>query len=106
MKGPKNKKVTRSAGTAIPGVDVVQLEALLDFMRGYFEDGNMFSLYRELLLEFNDRADESSEQTTKEVYTGFFSNLNKIERAVREISYFITRKCNLVTKLNEFLAGI
>ena len=35
MKGPKNKKVTRSGGTAIPGVDVIQLEQLLDFMAAH-----------------------------------------------------------------------
>jgi uncharacterized repeat protein (TIGR03837 family) len=84
----------------------VKVAALLDLLRGYFEDGNIFGQYRELMVEFNDRADEDSEQRTREAYTGFFRNLNKIERAVREISYFMTRKCNLVMKLSDFLARI
>jgi acetyl-CoA carboxylase biotin carboxyl carrier protein len=35
MKSPRDKKTTRPAGLAVPGVDVAQLEKLLDFMAAH-----------------------------------------------------------------------
>jgi len=84
----------------------VKVEALMDILSDYFEDHNIFSQYRELMMEFNDRVDESSQQTTCEDYRAFLGNMNKLEQGIRQISYFMTRKCNLVTKLSDFLAGI
>jgi acetyl-CoA carboxylase biotin carboxyl carrier protein len=35
MKGPRDKKTTRSAGLTVPGVDLEQVEKLLDFMNAH-----------------------------------------------------------------------
>ena len=35
MKGPRDKKTTRSAGLTVPGVDLEQVETLLEFMNAH-----------------------------------------------------------------------
>jgi uncharacterized repeat protein (TIGR03837 family) len=84
----------------------VKIEAFLDVFKGYFDDDAVYNQYCELMVRFNDVADETPFQTTIESYGPFFSNLMKIEHATREMSYFMTRKCSLIDKFTDFLSVI
>jgi uncharacterized repeat protein (TIGR03837 family) len=82
----------------------VKIEAFLDVFKSYFDDQTAFGQYRELMVRFNDAAQESPVQTTDEQYEAFFRNFIKIEHATKEMSYFMTRKCSLIDKFTDFLS--
>ncbi len=84
----------------------VKIGAFLDVFKSYFDDDIVFNHYRDLMVRFNDTERESSVQETMEHYQEFFKNFLKIERATREMSYFMTRKCNLIEKFSNFLSEI
>jgi uncharacterized repeat protein (TIGR03837 family) len=84
----------------------VKIEAFLNVFRKFFEDQTVFNQYRELMMRFNDAAQESPVQTTDEHYEAFFRNFIKIEHATKEMSYFMTRKCSLIDKFTDFLSVI
>jgi uncharacterized repeat protein (TIGR03837 family) len=84
----------------------VKVEAFLEVFKNYFDDTAVFKHYSELLLEFNQAAAEQPVQTTHERYGHFFSDLNKINLATGEMSYFIRENCNLVKKFTGFLNQI
>jgi uncharacterized repeat protein (TIGR03837 family) len=84
----------------------VKVEAFLEVFRNYFDDAAVFKHYRELLLEFNQASAEESIQTTHERYGHFFTDLNKINHATREMSYFIKLNCDLVKKFTDLLTRI
>ena len=81
----------------------VKVKAFLDVFHGYFDDEDAYAHYCELLVRFNDSEKEGTRQTTCERYVRFFEDLNKIERAIKKMSYFIRENCNLVKKFMEFL---
>jgi uncharacterized repeat protein (TIGR03837 family) len=84
----------------------VKIGAFLDVFKSYFDDDIVFNHYRDLMVRFNDTERESPVQETMEHYQEFFKNFLKIERATREMSYFMTRKCNLIEKFSNFLSEI
>lgn len=84
----------------------VKVEAFLEVFINYFNDDIAFKHYSELLLEFNQAAEEHPVQTTLERYDNFFEDLNKINHATREMSYFIRLNCDLVKKFTSFLNQI
>ena len=84
----------------------VKVEAFLEVFKNYFNDDIAFKHYSELLLEFNQAAEEQPVQTTRERYDNFFEDLNKINHATREMSYFIRFNCDLVKKFTGFLNQI
>jgi uncharacterized repeat protein (TIGR03837 family) len=84
----------------------VKVEAFAGAMEKYFCDRETFFKYRELLLSFNDAEIESSIQVTREQYRSFFTNLTKIERATREMSYFVARNCNLINQFSAFINSL
>ena len=83
----------------------VKVEALLNTLRPYFDDENLFAAYSDLMTRFNDAPAESPEQTTSERYDIFFKNLKKIEQTSERIYYFMLRNCDLVSKFCNFLDG-
>ena len=84
----------------------VKVKAFLEEFKNYFDDTTVFKHYSELLLEFNQAAAEQPIQTTQERYGHFFSDLNKINLATGEMSYFIRSNCDLVKKFTGFLNQI
>jgi uncharacterized repeat protein (TIGR03837 family) len=84
----------------------VKVEAFSDAMEKYFSDREVFSLYRDLLVSFNDAETESSIQVTVEQYRSFFANLTKIEHATKEMSYFLTHNCDLVKQFSAFISSL
>jgi uncharacterized repeat protein (TIGR03837 family) len=85
---------------------LVKVDALCTAFAQYFGDSLVFDRYRELLKSFNDCGEESEEQATGEHFDCFFKDLKKVERSTREMSYFMTRNCNLVKKFSDFLSEI
>ncbi|MDR0306325.1 MAG: elongation factor P maturation arginine rhamnosyltransferase EarP [Chitinispirillales bacterium] len=81
----------------------VKVEALLETMRPFYKNENVFNDYSKLMLTFNDAPEESAAQTTSERYVNFLKNLKKHERAAEEMSYFMHLNCNLIEKFNGFL---
>jgi uncharacterized repeat protein (TIGR03837 family) len=84
----------------------IKVDAFLDVFKPYFDDQSAFGRYRELMLRFNDAAEETALQTTRESYEAFFANFPKLEHATEAMSYFMTRKCNLIEKFTDFLSEI
>jgi uncharacterized repeat protein (TIGR03837 family) len=84
----------------------IKVEAFLEVFKTYFDDQSVFGRFRDLMVRFNDTAAESPLQTTQESFEAFFTNFTKIEHATREMSYFMTRKCDLIQKFTEFLSVI
>ncbi len=84
----------------------VKVAAFCDEFGKYFEDETVFRELRDLFMRFNDAGKEESRQATSERFGPFFRDLKKIERATREMSYFITRNCSLMEKFTDFLSGI
>jgi uncharacterized repeat protein (TIGR03837 family) len=81
-----------------------KIEAFLDVFKTYVIDQSVFGQYCDLMVRFNDVAEESPFQTTHESYESFFRNYAKLEHATRAMSYFMTRKCNLIEKFTDFLS--
>lgn len=81
---------------------LVKVRALLDQMRHYFDDEGIFKKYSESMMEFNDVDKEGVEQGSKDCYTTFLSHRREIEHASQNMSYFITRHCNLVRNFTDF----
>jgi Uncharacterized protein conserved in bacteria len=81
----------------------VKVEAFLEVFKNYFDDRMVFEHYSELLLEFNQASSEQPIQNTGERYDHFFRDLNKINHATEEMSYFIKLNCDLVKKFTGFL---
>ncbi|NLP03535.1 MAG: elongation factor P maturation arginine rhamnosyltransferase EarP [Fibrobacter sp.] len=81
----------------------VKVEALLKVLSGFFEDHEVLNSYSDLMLQFNDAERECPLQVTSERYHAFFRDLNKIEHAMRKMSYFVDRYCDLIKNFGEFL---
>ena len=81
----------------------VKVEAFLKVLSGFFEDHEVLISYSDLMLRFNDAEKECPLQVTSEHYHAFFRDLNKIEHAMRKMSYFVDRNCDLVKNFGEFL---
>ena len=84
----------------------IKVEAFLEVFKTYFDDQSVFCRYRDLMMLFNDTAAESPLQTTQEGYEAFFTNFPKLEHATEAMSYFMTRKCDLIEKFTDFLSVI
>lgn len=84
---------------------LVKVRALLETMRGYFDDEDIFAAYSALMLDFNGAPAESLHQATSERYGSFFKNLKKYDRSAAAIYYFMLRNCNLISKFCDFLDG-
>jgi len=81
----------------------VKVDAFCSFASGFFNDDDLFTAYRDMMLAFNSANAETPYQTTDEQYALFFRNLKKIEHAVEKMCYFLTRNCNLVEKFSDFI---
>jgi uncharacterized repeat protein (TIGR03837 family) len=84
----------------------VKVKAFCDSFAKYFDDQEVFRIYKDLMIMYNDIDRESPVQATDERYDIFFRNMNKIEHATKEMSYFMTRNCNLVEKFTDFIEHI
>ncbi len=84
---------------------VVKVEALCSIMKKWFSDSVEFDEYQKLMVTFNSAPDESFEQKTSESFLFFLKNLKKIEHSITEMSYFMTRNCNLIEKIATFING-
>lgn len=84
---------------------VVKVEALCSIMKKWLGDSIEFDEYQKLMVAFNSAPEESFEQKTNESFLFFLKNLKKIEHSITEMSYFMTRNCNLIKKLATFING-
>lgn len=82
----------------------VKVDAFCSFASGFFDDEDVLTAYRDMMLAFNGADAETPYQTTNEQYALFFSNFKKIEHAAEKMCYFLTRNCNLVEKFSDFIS--
>jgi uncharacterized repeat protein (TIGR03837 family) len=81
----------------------VKVEAFCEMMRLYFNDTSTFSLYKKAMMCMNAPAFESMDSIPEENFDDVLSNLNKIEHAVKGLSYFIADNCSLIDNITDFL---
>lgn len=81
----------------------VKVDAFLEYFRQYFDDLGVFERYKQLMFSYNNAPDEKTMQVTDENFYYFISDLNKIEHATANMSYFIANNCNLVKNFCDFL---
>jgi uncharacterized repeat protein (TIGR03837 family) len=83
---------------------VVKVEALCSTMKKWLGDSLEFDEYRKLMVAFNSASDESFELKTNESFLFFLKNLKKFEHSITEMSYFMTRNCNLIKNITNFIS--
>lgn len=81
----------------------VKVAAFCRMIEIYFDDKTAFDHYQNAMMSFNERALESLDEAANERYDGFLKNLNKIEHAVKSLSYFIARNGSMIDQFSEFI---
>lgn len=78
---------------------LIKVKAFLETIEEYFEDKELFSVYSEYLLKFNDRS-----RGSKDASLGFiFDNLGALEKMCKLFSGYLFKNCNLSENLLKFL---
>ncbi len=85
---------------------LVKVDAVCRIMEHYFPEKNVFEKYRKTMMDFNDYDKEKPMAGGREDFSGFFNDLEIIRQATAKMSYFMTRKCDLVKKFAKFLSDI
>ncbi|HEX2955438.1 MAG TPA: elongation factor P maturation arginine rhamnosyltransferase EarP [Chitinispirillaceae bacterium] len=82
---------------------VVKVKALCSTMQRWIVDSEDFEEYQRLMIAFNSAPSESDTYQTSESFQYFLNNLKKYEHSINEMSYFMTRNCNLLKKIATFI---
>lgn len=82
---------------------VVKVEALCSIMRRWIINSRDFEEYQRLMIAFNSVPEESETHQTEESFRFFLNNLKIFEHSINEMSYFMTRNCDLIKKITTFI---
>jgi uncharacterized repeat protein (TIGR03837 family) len=82
---------------------IVKVEALCTIMHRWIENSQDFDEYQRLMIAFNSVPSESDTYQTDESFRYFLNNLKIFEHSINEMSYFMTRNCDLIKKITTFL---
>ncbi len=82
---------------------IVKVEALCSIMHRWIANSQDFEEYQRLMIAFNSVPNESEMHPTNENFRYFLNNLKKFEHSINEMSYFMTRNCDLIKKITTFI---
>jgi uncharacterized repeat protein (TIGR03837 family) len=82
---------------------VVKVEALCSIMHRWIDNPRDFEEYQRLMIAFNSVPEESDTYQTDESFRFFLNNLKIFEHSINEMSYFMTRNCDLIKKITTFI---
>lgn len=82
---------------------IVKVEALCSIMHRWIVNSQDFDEYQRLMIAFNSVPSESDIYQTGESFRYFLNNLKIFEHSINEMSYFMTRNCDLIKKITTFI---
>jgi uncharacterized repeat protein (TIGR03837 family) len=82
---------------------IVKVEALCSIMHRWIVNSQDFDEYQRLMIAFNSVPSESDTYQTNESFRYFLNNLKIFEHSINEMSYFMTRNCDLIKKITTFI---
>ncbi|MDD3050009.1 MAG: elongation factor P maturation arginine rhamnosyltransferase EarP [Candidatus Cloacimonetes bacterium] len=82
---------------------LTKVEAFLKLIKVFYDDVDIFETYSEMLLQFNNRENNSYLAESETDYAGFITNLNTISKYQLQFRRYLVNNCNLIANLNNFL---
>jgi uncharacterized repeat protein (TIGR03837 family) len=86
------------------GYQRVKVHALLEIMHPYFSDPAVFTIYQQLMTEFNRTPGNAVAHSPQEDFAPFFRHQHEIAHAISEMSYFLELNGDLIKNLSSFLS--
>jgi uncharacterized repeat protein (TIGR03837 family) len=83
---------------------IVKVDALCSTMKRWFSNNHDFDEYQKLMVAFNSASRESYDQHIDGSFLYFLQNLKKFEHSIIDMSYFMTRNCDLIKKITTFIS--